>query len=232
MSRALFITGTDTGCGKTAVGCALARTLRRAGHRVRVLKPVETGCAPHPADALALAAAADDASPLERLCPYRLRLPASPAVAARAEGGDGAMVRLEPIRSALEAARRDADIVLVEGAGGLLVPLAPGLDMAALAAELDLPLLVVARASLGTHNHTLLTLEVARTRGLAVSGVAVSHTQAALSSAERANLNHLIATLPAEFLGELEHGAEQFPGTPEGIWRRLFPQAEDFPEHA
>lgn len=236
MSRALFITGTDTGCGKTAVGCALARTLRRAGARVRVLKPVETGCAPHPADALALAAAAQDASPLDRLCPYRFRLPASPAVAARAEGadgaedGEGAMVRLAPIRAALEAARRDADIVLVEGAGGLLVPLAPGLDMAGLAAQLDLPLLIVARASLGTHNHTLLTLEAARSRSLAVAGVAVSHAQAGLSDAERANLDHLIATLPVAFLGELAHGAEQFPDTP--AWRRLFPQAAGLPARA
>ena len=216
----VFVTGTDTGCGKTRVGCAVARAWRAAGRRVRVLKPVETGCErlgggePAPADARALAEAAGDDAPLDRLCPYRLELPAAPEVAARAAGVE---IRLDRIAAALARAREDADCVLVEGAGGLLVPLAPGLDMAGLAAALDLPLLVVARAALGTINHTRLTLEAARARGLRVAGVAVSHTTPGLPGAERRNLDRLIEDLPAPFLGELPHGADSLAPHPSAV---------------
>jgi dethiobiotin synthetase len=206
--KAVFVTGTDTGCGKTAVGCALARSLRASGRRVRVLKPIETGCAPLPVDALALAEAAGDDAPLERLCPYRLPLPAAPEVAARAEG---VKLELAPIRAALARARADADLVIVEGAGGLLVPIAPGLDMAGLAGALKLPVLVAARATLGTINHTRLTLEAAAARGLRVVGLVVSHTTPDLSPADRRNLDLLLEGLPVRFLGELGHGEAQLP---------------------
>lgn len=206
--NAVFVTGTDTGCGKTAVGCALARSVRASARRVRVLKPIETGCAPLPADALALAEAAGDDAPLERLCPYRLALPAAPEVAARAEG---AKLELAPIRAALARARADADLVIVEGAGGLLVPIAPGLDMAGLAAALELPVLVATRATLGTINHTRLTLEAAAARGLRVVGLVVSHTTPQLSPADRRNLDLLLEALPVPFLGELAHGETQLP---------------------
>ena len=206
----LFVTGTDTGCGKTAVACALARAARAAGLRVRVLKPVETGCETGPdgelvpADALALARAAGDDAPLERICPYPLKLPVAPELAADAEGVTIEVARLE---KAYAAASSDADWVIVEGAGGLRVPLAPGLEMGDLALRLDLPLLVVCRARLGTLNHTLLTLEAAERRGLRIAGVVVSHTEPDLSAADRANLAHLLDRLPAPCLGELAHGA-------------------------
>src|SRR5947208_15858122 len=83
---ALFVTGTDTGVGKTFVACALASALRQRGRRVAVMKPVETGVEDEPADALALRAAAADPAPLDDICPYRLRAPLAPAVAARLEG--------------------------------------------------------------------------------------------------------------------------------------------------
>jgi len=208
---AIFVTGTDTGCGKTAVACALARSLRAAGRRVRVLKPIETGCERGvPADALALAEAAQDDAPLERLCPYRLALPAAPEVAAHAEG---VAIDLERIEAALARARSDADLVIVEGAGGLLVPVTSGLDMAGLAAHLGLPLLVAARASLGTINHTLLTLEAARTRKLRLLGVVVSHATAVLSPADRRNLDLLLERLPVPLLGELGFGEKLLPAT-------------------
>lgn len=206
---AIFVTGTDTGCGKTAVACALARSLSAAGKRVRVLKPIETGCVGGvPADALALADAAGDDAPVERLCPYRLAIPAAPEVAARAEN---IAIALAPIEAALARARGDADLVIVEGAGGLLVPISPGLDMAGLASHLRLPILVVARAALGTINHTLLTLEAARARGLRVLGVVVSHACAGLSRADRQNLDLLLERLPVPLLGELPFGARQLP---------------------
>ncbi len=210
----VFVTGTDTACGKTAVAAALARSARSDGLRVRVLKPVETGCSSpeRPEDALALAEAAGDPSPLEALCPYRLALPAAPDVAARAEGIE---IALDVLVRACDAARAAADVVIVEGAGGLLVPIAPGLDMAGLAAALELPLVVVARAALGTINHTLLTLEAAHTRGLRVLGVAISYTEPRLSSAERRNLDRLLEALPVPLLGELSHGGKILAPAPD-----------------
>lgn len=207
--RGLFITGTDTGCGKTTVACALARAAREVGLRVRVLKPVETGCEEVegeriPADALALAEAAGDPRSAAELCPYRLALPAAPEIAARHEN-----VAIDPdlLRRAFAATAAGADLVLVEGAGGLRVPIAPGLEMAELALLFGLPLLVVARASLGTINHTLLTLEAARSRRLAVAGVIFSHVEPKLSGADRANLDLLLDSPAFPVHSELAHGA-------------------------
>ncbi len=216
----IFLTGTDTGCGKTCVGVALAGAARAGGLRVRVLKPVETGCEerdgdPVPADAIRLAEAAGDCRELERICPYRLRAAAAPDVAARQEG-----IEIDPARieKAYREAAAGADLVLVEGAGGLLVPLASGLDMAGLAQRIGCPLLLVARARLGTLNHTLLSLEAAHARRLGVVGVVVSQTTPEFPAAERANLASLLARLPVPFLGELPFGARRLvpeldPGT-------------------
>ena len=99
------------------------------------------------------------------------------------------------------------DVVLVEGAGGVLVPILDGLDMLGLAAALELPLVLVARAALGTINHTLLSLEAARARGVPVVGVAISHTAPDLSAADRSNLDRLLEELPVPCLGELAHGS-------------------------
>ena len=203
--KGLFVTGTDTGCGKTTVACAIARAAREAGQRVRVLKPVETGCVDGvPADATALGQAASDERPLEELCPYRLALPAAPEIAARQE-----RVEIDPdaLQRAFASAADGADLVLVEGAGGLRVPIRAGLDMAELALLFGLPLLVVARAALGTINHTLLTLEAAKLRRLRVALVVFSHTEPALSDADRANLDLLLESplLPQHV--ELAHGA-------------------------
>ena len=203
--KGLFVTGTDTGCGKTTVACAIARAAREAGQRVRVLKPVETGCVDGvPADATALGEAAGDERPLEELCPYRLALPAAPEIAARQE-----QIEIDPdaLQRAFASAADGADLVLVEGAGGLRVPIRAGLDMAELALLFGLPLLVVARAALGTINHTLLTLEAAKLRRLRVVLVVFSHTEPALSDADRANLDLLLESplLPQHV--ELAHGA-------------------------
>lgn len=207
----VFITGTDTGCGKTSVGCALAAEIRARGHKLAVLKPVETGCEERDGDrraedALALAEAADDRRSAEQVCPYRFALPAAPTVAARAEGAE---IELETIQRAYRGACEAAEIVLVEGAGGALVPVTESCDMLALASLLELPLLLVARAALGTINHTRLTLEAARQRGQQVLGVVISHTEPALTAADRANLDALISELGDRCLGELHHGDRQ-----------------------
>ena len=200
-ARGVFVTGTDTGVGKTLVACALVRGLRRLGLDVGVMKPVETGVgAAGPRDALALREAAGVDDPLELVCPFALALPAAPTVAAAAEER---RIELDVIRRAFATLASRHGCVVAEGAGGLLVPVADGASMADLARELGLPLLVVARASLGTINHTFLTLEAARTRGLRVAGVVISHSSGALTSAAAANLQALRETLGAALVGEV-----------------------------
>lgn len=197
----LFVTGTDTGVGKTVVACALAEELRARGVDVGVMKPIETGVGSQgPLDAIALAEAADVRDAMELICPIRLALPAAPSVAADAEHRD---IDLAAIRAAFDALRARHECVIVEGAGGLLVPIRASFTMADLARDLGLPLIVVARGRLGTVNHTLLTLEVAAGRGLAVAGVVLSHGPIPLSSADTANLAILRELLGARLLAEI-----------------------------
>ena len=161
--RGYFVTATDTGVGKTFVTAGLATALRARGRDVAVFKPVQSG------------ALADDplgdAALLGADCVYAFQAPLAPLVAARAEGRQ---IELEPILERTRELEREHEILLVEGAGGLLVPLSDDLDVAGLAAVLALPLLIVARAGLGTVNHTLLTIEAARARGLEVAGVVLN----------------------------------------------------------
>ena len=199
--RGLFVTGTDTGVGKTVVACSLLRAFRARGIDVGGMKPIETGVGSEgPLDALALRKAAGGAAALDDVCPLRFTLPAAPTVAARAEGRS---VEVWAIHKAYERMRARHDCVIVEGAGGLLVPATEELSMADLARELDLPLLIVARASLGTINHTLLSLEAAVERGLAVVGVVISHADGELTGADAANLTALRDALGSALLGEL-----------------------------
>jgi dethiobiotin synthetase len=203
--RALFVTGTDTGVGKTFVTTALARGLRAAGIDVGVMKPIETGVPPDgPEDARALrrAAAVDD--PLELVCPVRFALPASPEAAARAESRT---VPLAAIRDAYATLAGRHAFMLVEGAGGLLVPIDGAIDMADLARSLGLPILLVARANLGTVNHTRLSLEAAERRGLEVFGVVLSHATPTLPEGDRRNLEGLRERLGERLLAELPHRA-------------------------
>jgi dethiobiotin synthetase len=212
-----FVTGTDTGVGKTAVACALARTLRSRGVDVGVMKPVETGVGSDgPLDALALRRAAGVGDPLEDVCPQRFALPAAPSVAAEAEARE---VDLDAIRAAAKRILGRHQQVIAEGAGGILVPLRRDFTMADLARELGLPLLVVARARLGTINHTLLTLDAAALRGLPVAGVVISHGDPSLPAPELRNLEALRDALGPLLLGELPwlgQGAE-----PPKEWIRL-----------
>jgi len=201
----LFVTGTDTGVGKTLVSCALARGLREAGVDVGVMKPVETGVpAAGPEDARALVAAARVADPIEIVCPMQFDLPAAPSAAARAEGRHA---HLDSLSGAWQTLSDRHAFMLVEGAGGLLVPFDDETTMADLAARWELPVLVVTRACLGTINHTLLTLEACAARGLEVLGVVVSHSTGPLSDADTANLEILKAALGERLIGEVPPGA-------------------------
>lgn len=200
-ARGVFVTGTDTGVGKTVVACALLRALRSRGLDAGAMKPIETGVgAEGPLDALALRAAAGVEDALDDVCPQRFALPAAPTVAADAEAR---RVDLAAIDAAWTRLSDRHAWMVVEGAGGLLAPAAEGLSMADLAARLALPVVVVARGALGTINHTRLTLEAARARGLQVVGLVISHADGALSMADAANLAALRREPGAPWLGEI-----------------------------
>jgi dethiobiotin synthetase len=197
----LFITGTDTGVGKTLVACALARGLREAGIDVGVMKPVETGVPiAGPADAKALVRAAGVSDPLELVCPLQFELPAAPEAAARCEGR---RADLDSVLAAFETLSSRHEFLIVEGAGGILVPFDEKTTMADLAERLELPVLVVARTSLGTINHTNLTLEACAARRLEVFGVVLSHSTGLLSRADETNLEVLKRSLGTRLLGEV-----------------------------
>ena len=200
---ALFVTGTDTGVGKTFVACALATALRERGRRVAVMKPVETGVEGKPTDALALRAAAADPAPLGDICPYRLRAPLAPAVAARLEGVTIDVTRLVTL---IARRRQGADMLLVEGAGGLLVPLDAGTTWAELAVRAGLPLLVVGANRLGTVNHCALTARVAAAAGLVVRGFVLSQPTAETDPSAATNAETIAALTGLPCLGVLGHG--------------------------
>ena len=199
MSAGVFVTGTDTGVGKTVVSCALASGLRARGIDVGVMKPAETGVPKEgPLDARALRAAAAVSDPIELICPQTFALPAAPTVAAAHEGRS---VDVAAIDAAYRALRERHRFLVVEGAGGLRVPAAEGLDMAGLAARVGLPVLLVARASLGTINHTLLTLESLRAEGLPLAGVVINHVGGPLSEADALNLRALTDEIVHDLVG-------------------------------
>jgi dethiobiotin synthetase len=172
--RGLFVTATDTGVGKTEVACALVEAARADGLDVGAMKPAQSGLEPGVAsDAERLRAAAGGADPAELVCPYAFAPPLAPGVAARLAGVEISLGRIVDAARAL-AARHQA--LLVEGAGGLLVPLGPRQSYADLAVALGLPVLVVARAGLGTVNHVALTVEALRARRLPIAGIVLNRT--------------------------------------------------------
>jgi len=186
----LFLTATDTAVGKTVVAAAIAAHLREQGLSVGVMKPAETGCckrggALHPSDAdfLRRASATDDV--LGAICPYRFSEPLAPAVAARRAKKE---IDTRLIRKIYRAISKGHNTTLVEGAGGLMVPLCGSYLYLDLAAELGLPLVIVARAGLGTINHTLLTVNAARARGLEIYGIILNQARKGkLGPAEKTN---------------------------------------------
>jgi len=165
---AILVTGTDTGIGKTMITCAIAAALVRRGVSVGVYKPVETGCARENGrlfgdDARRLAAAAGSAQAEASVTGYLFEMPAAPLAAARAAGELVDPQRLERDIVTLERAHR---LTLVEGAGGLLVPIADDFTYLDLALRLSLPVIVVVGSKLGCVNHALLTLAVLASAGV------------------------------------------------------------------
>lgn len=179
MTRGIFITGTDTGVGKTYVGCCIARDLRSRGINVGVMKPAETGCRMRkgqlrPSDAIALAKAAGVKDPIDMINPYRFQMPVAPAVAARLEGK---RIEVDKILKRYQRLEERHDFLIVEGAGGILVPLTMRKTFLDIAEKLALPVLIVARPNLGTLNHTLLTIEALRYRSLQIAGICINDSK-------------------------------------------------------
>lgn len=206
MAKGLFVTGTDTGVGKTVVSATLAYLLRMSGARVGVMKPVTSGCREENGrlvsdDALMLCRAAGIECN-EDTAPYLLREPLAPAEAAKI---DGVRIDFSRIRESYERLAATNDVMIVEGAGGLMVPLAGGLLVADLVRELDLPLLVVARPNLGTINHTVLTCYAAQQMGLTVAGVIVNNLPETPGRAEQSAPHHIGSLCGAPVLGLWPH---------------------------
>jgi dethiobiotin synthetase len=177
MIKGIFITGTDTAVGKTFVGAGLAAALRKGGIDVGVMKPAETGCGLRkgilaPSDALKLIKAGGVDDPLDLVNPYRFREPLAPAIAAAREGK---RIEIRRIVSAFRILARKHACMIVEGAGGIMVPLTTSHNYLDLARVLNLPVLIVARPGLGTINHTLLTVMALRSRGLRIAGIVINH---------------------------------------------------------
>jgi len=207
MGRGYFVTGTDTGVGKTVVTAALAGVLRKNGIGAVAIKPVQSGgvrkdgelCSE---DALFYRAAAGLPHPVQILNPCCLEPPVAPGVAAGIAGVD-----IDPAELAATCRRLAAahEVALVEGAGGLAVPLTPGyFTVAQMAVLLGFPLLVVARPGLGTINHTLLTVAYARGMGLVVKGIIISgYDEETATAAERTNPRVIEAMSGVPLLGIL-----------------------------
>lgn len=185
--KGLFVTATDTGVGKTIVAASILAALRARGERVAAFKPALTGtddpADPNwPPDDVLLASAAGMRA--EDVAPARFGPAVSPHLAAALAG-----TSLDPaaLRAAFAARAADADVIVAEGVGGLLVPLAPGYLVRDLVRDLGLPLVIAARPGLGTINHTLLTIEAARRAGLPIASVVMTPWPGAPSAMEQDN---------------------------------------------
>jgi dethiobiotin synthetase len=218
----LFVVGTDTGVGKTRVASAIVRGMVRNGRRAGAIKPVATGgiCSNgfwcwEDAEELARAVGVD--VPRSAVVPLCYEEPLAPSVAAR---GTGQPLSPAAVERAWEEALAwwldwGAEVVVVEGVGGLLCPLAEGWTIADLAVALDFPLVIVARRGLGTLNHTLLTVEAVLLRGLRIAGVVLNGAEPMSNPvAEQTNAAELARRLPSgiAILAELPHDA------PPALW--------------
>ena len=205
MTKGIFITGTDTGVGKTLLAASLAAFLRDRGYRVGVMKPAETGCPESdgtliPQDALRLKEAAGCAEPIETICPYSFAEPLAPSIAAERSNRK---IDVDLLLSTYGEISAKYDVTLVEGAGGLMAPLLPSYTYADFALVLKLPVLVVAANKLGVINHLLLTLEHASCRGLKVLGYVLNRISNENSLAAETNREVLFGLTGVPCLGEL-----------------------------
>jgi dethiobiotin synthetase len=199
-----FVTGTDTGVGKTLVTCALLRAFAARGRRVAGMKPVAAGAARHEGglrndDVEQMLAAGNTAAPRALVNPYCFEPPIAPHIAAAATGAN---ISIAVILEKHAELMHYADLVVVEGAGGFCVPLGASEDMADLAQALDLPVLLVVGMRLGCLNHALLTAQAIRARGLRLAGWVANHIDPAQAQAD-ANVEALAQRLQAPLIARI-----------------------------
>ncbi|KXS43035.1 MULTISPECIES: dethiobiotin synthase [unclassified Candidatus Frackibacter] len=180
MQKGFFITGTDTGVGKTVLTAGLIDGLRQKGYDIGVMKPFQSGAIKKEDELLApdiefvlemTGLKGDDKLTYDLMNPVRLSPPLAPSVAAEIEGAE---VRIEKVKFAYQRLQEQHQALVVEGAGGLMVPLTDNFLIPDLVKLLNLPVIIVARPSLGTINHTVLTVKVAKELGLNVLGVIIN----------------------------------------------------------
>lgn len=206
MTSSLYVTGTDTGIGKTVASAALLHALRARGQRTTGMKPVASGCewidgAWRNEDALALLAASDPRPDYADLNPYALPLPLAPELAA---ADAGVAVELERIRAAYVRLQARADVVVVEGVGGWAAPLSHALDQADVVRALDLPVVLVVGLRLGCLNHAYLTARAIAADGCRLAGWIANEIDPAMARVDD-NVDLLSRRLSAPCLGRLPH---------------------------
>jgi dethiobiotin synthetase len=196
-----FVTGTDTGAGKTRFSCLLVEALRAEGIPAVGYKPV---CCGERGDALLLSAASGGLDP-ERVNPIWLRASVAPLVAGMLENRP---VDVSAMHAGFRALAAEHPMVIVEGVGGWRVPLAEGYDMADFAADLKLPVIVVVGNRLGALNHTILTVDAIRARGLEIAGLVVNQLSDELDTASITNKGVLEQLTGVPILAEIIHGQD------------------------
>lgn len=198
--KGVFITGTDTGVGKTYVGRIIAERLKKKGVLVGVMKPISCGGR---ADAILLKKSAGIDDPIDDINPVYFRNPVSPLVASRIEKKKISIDRILRVYKDLRGRHR---FLIVEGAGGLLVPIKERFYMADLARMFGLPLIIVSRPTVGTINHTLLTIRIARQYGLKILGFVIDYTEKCRKGlAEKTNPSVIARLGKVRFLGEITY---------------------------
>jgi dethiobiotin synthetase len=223
MTPGLFITGTDTGVGKTYVATLIVKWLAQAGHRVGVYKPAASGCRREGGelisdDAVALWEAAARPGALAAVCPQRFEAPLAPNLAARAEGRN---VDRELLHTGVDYWRERSDVVIVEGAGGLMSPISDNDYVADLAFEFGYSLVVVAPNRIGVINQTLQTLIVAKTfrDGVPIAGVVLNDVDPADDPSRASNYDELCRHCVPPVLAKVAYQAADF--TTACDWRAI-----------
>jgi dethiobiotin synthetase len=208
MARGFFVTGTDTGVGKTVVAAALIRLLKSGGMRACGMKPVETGCERKggellPLDGAFLAQCSESAGDMENITPLKFQHPLAPMAASRLENKEVDLARL---KTAFNRLSEKYDALVVEGIGGLLVPLTGDYFVIDLARDMGLPLIIVISPFLGTINHTLLTVRQALSAGLETAGVVINYSSSPRKTlAEDTNPQVLRELCPVPVLGVMPY---------------------------
>jgi dethiobiotin synthetase len=206
MKKAFFITGTDTGVGKTRVACTLLQAFAAQGQRVVGMKPVAAGCDADGVfeDVAMLQAASNVQAPMERINPYRFVPAIAPHIAAEQAGKQ---ISFAPIISAFQELQQQAEVVIVEGAGGIAVPLNEYQDMSDLVLALDIPVILVVGMRLGCLNHALLSVKAIRQKGLQLSGWIANYVSPGMPAAEE-NESALLQRLDAPLLITVPYAAD------------------------